>query len=75
MYLICSNNQLTALDMSSNTALMVLICFNNQLTADALNALFRSLPTVGTNEINIWNNPGTGDCDRSIATAKGWQFL
>lgn len=31
--LVCSNNQLTALDVSENTALKELNCYNNQLTA------------------------------------------
>ena len=31
-YLICSNNQLSALDMSKNTALKDLSCYENQLT-------------------------------------------
>ena len=32
-HLTCYNNQLTALDVSKNTALTVLYCYNNQLTA------------------------------------------
>ena len=39
----CSNNQLTSLDMSQNTALNFLLCYSNQLTSlyfhDTLNNL------------------------------------
>lgn len=69
----CDNNQLRMLDVSKNTALIDLICYNNQLGTDALNALFKTLHgNAGTKNINIAGNPGTNECDRSIATNKGW---
>jgi Leucine-rich repeat (LRR) protein len=74
-WLDCNHNQLTALDVSNNTKLTLLTCDSNQLTATALNALFTSLPTVQEGNICIWSNPGSADCDRSIATAKGWNVI
>ena len=81
----CDNIQLTALDVSRNTSLVVLSCNGNQLTADALNLLLGMLhdnivmildtdggEQIATKIINISNNPGSADCDRSIAERKGW---
>jgi Leucine-rich repeat (LRR) protein len=73
--LLCSENQLTTLDVSHNTKVTELDCYGNQLAVAALNALFTSLPTVQSGDIYISHNPGTADCDRSIATAKGWIVL
>jgi hypothetical protein len=73
--LACYNNQLAALDVSHNTKLTELSCYNNQLTAAALNALFTSLPTVESGTIHISGNPGISGCNRSTATAKGWNFI
>ena len=67
-------NQLTELDVSKNIALISLWCFNNKFTSYALNNLFGTLnANAGTKEIIIGDNPGTDDCDRSIATKKGWE--
>ena len=72
--LYCWNNQLISLDVSkNNTALVNLSCYRNLLQTDALNALFYSLPYVTSGELDIYYNPGTDACDRSIATAKGWK--
>ena len=73
-YLYCWKNQLTDLDVSGATALDTLFCEYNQLTASALNELFKTLP-YNRGEICIDNNPGTQDCDRSIAEEKGWWVL
>ena len=86
--LYCYDNQLTKLDMSSNTILRRLSCSNNQLTVDALNDLFITLSPspcfiTTSNAKNTKNetfvcwfwiqgNPGTSDCDVSIAREKGW---
>ena len=71
-------DQLTSLDVSKNTALTELSVPSNQLTAAALNALFGTLHsnTISgkTKTIYIRDNPGTADCDRSIAESKGWRF-
>lgn len=49
---------------------------NGGLTADQLNALFRDLKTVDDGQtINITDNPGEFDCDKTIATNKGWTVI
>ena len=73
-YLYCWKNQFNDLDVSGATALNMLLCENNQLTASALNDLFRTLP-YNRGQISIYNNPGTLDCDCSIAEEKGWIFF
>ena len=52
----CLNNQLTALDISKNTALTHLACQNNQPTVDALNVLFETLHgnTIPDQSKYIW---------------------
>jgi Leucine-rich repeat (LRR) protein len=72
-YLNCCANQLTSLDVSKCPALTYLGCCSNQLTASALNSLFKSLPTIGFGYISSQGNPGNQECDRTIATNKGWQ--
>jgi len=68
--------RLTSLNLSKNTALTYLDCAGNNLTAAALNALFGTLHSnAGEKKIRICNNPGEGDCDRSIAERKGWEFF
>jgi len=75
-YFTCNNNQLTSLNMSNNTAIIILECSSNNLTTEALDALFETLhdntPIWYSKRIIIGNNPGAADCDRSIATDKGW---
>ena len=72
-HLSCLLNQITSLDMSGNTALKYLNCIGNQLTSSALNDLFRTLHSnPGEKKIYIVSNPGTSNCDRSIAEKKGW---
>ena len=73
-HLICVGNQLTNLDVSANLVLTRLNCSGNQLSAEALNNLFTTLPppisVIG--KIQIDDNPGTADCDKSIAENNGW---
>jgi len=75
-YLNFRNNQLTKLDVSTNSNLMTLHCRDNLLTAEALNAMFETLHDImfpgRTKIIYIGANPGTNDCNRSIAENKGW---
>ncbi len=84
----CSYNELTSLDVSGCTALTYLDCFGNELTSSALNQIFEDLPQGKTwtekdngNEremqstIEIRSNPGTEDCDKSIAENKGWKVI
>lgn len=49
---------------------------NPQLEASALNTLFTALPTAKATgyTITLSGNKGDNDCDRSIATKKGWIF-
>jgi len=69
--LYCDFNYLTNLDVSKNIKLTALKCSDNKLSADALNAIFEALPnTKGT--IVIGGNPGTSNCNKSIAEGKGW---
>ena len=64
------------LDVSNNITLTEFDCRFNNLSAAALNSLFETLHDInqyGVNKhIDIANNPGSADCDRSIATSKGW---
>lgn len=46
---------------------------NNGMSAEAINQLFRELPTPTTRRtINVSGNVGASTCDPSIATAKNW---
>jgi len=72
----CRQNQLTTLDLSRNIALKYLRCGANQFTADALNALFSTLHSNNFEKIlTISDNPGSADCDPTIAEQKGWEVL
>ena len=74
----CGSNLLTSLDVSKCTALKILNCSKNQLSADALDALFESLPrTVYAYPylINVYGNPGANDCNKIIAENKGWDVI
>lgn len=46
--------------------------YNCNLGPDNLNYFFGNLATVSGKTVSIAINPGTGTCDRTIATAKGW---
>jgi len=79
--LICYNNSLTSLDVSKNTMLDGYYCLNcqlNKLSIEALNNLFKTLhsnPPLSDSlgkGILINGNPGTDECDYSIAENKGW---
>jgi len=69
--LLLSMSHLTGLDLSKNSALTYVDVKANQFAAAALNDLFGSLHGNG-GTINIAYNPGTDDCNKSIAEAKGW---
>ena len=68
----CSYNELTSLDVSKCTKLTVLDCRVNELTAEALNKIFTDLPKGNYGYIQIYGNPGTETCDKSIAEKKYW---
>ena len=73
-HLSCEDNLLTSLDVRNNTKLMFLFLRSNQLSATELNALFETLHNNNRfKTIFIGGNPGTEDCDISIATDKGWE--
>jgi hypothetical protein len=75
----CNYNQLTSLNVSPNNIVLTPVsCGHNQLDASALNSLFNSLPKAkswtngNSSSIYIGGNPGTDNCDISIAENKGW---
>ena len=70
--LLISMSPLTGLDVSKNSALTYVDVKANQFSAEALNELFGSLHGNG-GTINIAYNPGTDECNKSIAEAKGWK--
>ena len=72
-YLNVFGNKLTSLDMSHNIGLTYLHCGNNELSNSALNDLFETLHGYdGIKTVIIGLNPGINNCNRSIATNKGW---
>ena len=70
----CENNQLTSLNVCNNTKLMSLFLRSNQLNSNQLNNLFKTLHKnkIWEKTIYIGGNPGAENCDKSIATKKGW---
>jgi len=78
--LYCWINQLASLDASKNEELQVLNCCKNNFSDTALNALFdtlydRSSTTKISAKVSIYGNPGTDDCDKTIAEGKGWEVV
>ena len=76
----CSNNKLTLLNVQQNSSLLKLYCQSNNLSSGALNDIFENLhnnsisdPDWGGKTVKIGNNPGTDDCNKTIATNKGWE--
>ena len=71
----CGYNKITNLNVTNNTSLKYLYCFSNDLTTKELDALFGTLHSnaiSGGKKIFVGKNPGSNDCDRSIAENKGW---
>lgn len=67
---------LTSLDLTNNKKLTNVNIAANDFTEQGLNDLFDTLNnTAGSKTINVTDNPGTGDCDLSIATNKGWTTI
>ena len=78
--LYCSNNQLTALNVSKYTALIALDCHLNQIKGAAMDALVSSLPTqsyVGSGDLYVIYNENEGNVmtttQVAAAKAKGWK--
>ena len=73
-----SGTELAHLDISANKNLHSIKCRFIGFSAEALNALFQTLPDYGDKGdgegrwIDIMYNPGADDCDWSIAEEKGW---
>lgn len=47
---------------------------DNEFSAEALNDILQALPVSapGPRVLSLAYNPGSADCDRNIATEKGW---
>ncbi|MDR1199245.1 MAG: Ig-like domain-containing protein [Prevotellaceae bacterium] len=71
-------NELETVNVSGCPALIFLRTMNNNLSAAELNRIFTDLPvrtgTGSSGQLYIGTNPGTDDCDRTIATGKGWSI-
>jgi len=74
---IAYNNQLTKLVLNSKISLVDI--YTNKLSAETLNVLFYGLRNIistpgayDSGTLCIGNNPGTDDCDKSIAENKNW---
>lgn len=71
----CSNNKLTTLLIPRRAEkLTTLDCSMNELSKDTLDSIFRRLPNVITGKIKYSGNPGSGNCNFSIAQNKGWSL-
>jgi hypothetical protein len=72
----CNDNQLTSLYLGECASLKKVNCSGNYLDELTLNALFKNLPVIANEDavIYIGNNPGAYNCDKTIATKKGWTF-
>ena len=73
----CSNNQLTALDVSKNTSLRLIECYKNKLRGTAVDNLISSLPRKSGADLNFYNNEtSTGNLmtydQVQAAKQKGW---
>ncbi|MDY4042621.1 MAG: hypothetical protein SOY65_02260 [Marinifilaceae bacterium] len=71
-HLNCVGNLLTTLDLSTNVKLREVNIIENSFSGEALNYLFHTLPLVYDGSARIDINGGSA-CDKSIATARGWQ--
>jgi hypothetical protein len=71
----CADNDLRELDASHNTALQSLSCQSNALSGSEIDKMFGTLHSavLPGKIVYIGYNPGTDDCDYSIATDKGWE--
>ena len=74
----CSGNQLTALDVSQNTALTRLRLYGNQIKGDEMQALVESLPTVTNGSLIVVRNSDGNSATKAqldIARSKGWRVF
>lgn len=72
--LLAFNNELTSVTLPQSQILSYIHLINNKLEAPAINIMFEKLlPRNKANcSISLQNNPGTVDCDKSIAENKDW---
>lgn len=77
--LLCSQNQLTALDVSKNTALSFLSCYRNQLTTLDIgkNAVLEELYCDGNQltTLNINENPSLKFCGVVETNCQYWMLV
>ncbi len=64
-------NKLTALTLGTLPSLRTLLLQENRLEADALNKVYKALPTL-SGTIKVADNPGAEKAYGYIATEKGW---
>ncbi len=82
IWLICSGNNLSSLDVSQNTSLKYLKCYGNPFSADAVDALFCSLPQRAVSDgAKLYILDNTSDANhadvlasnKQNAIAKNWK--
>jgi len=69
---------LESLTVNGCDALAFVYADANSMSADALNALYTSLPDrigIGSGVIDVTSNSGTGSHNPDIATSKNWSFV
>ncbi len=79
----CSDNSLTALDLSGLAALYSFNGMSNTLSPTAMDAMWLSLPTAADDNAGTWNMTGTGDqtstsaslAKRNAMVAGGWMLM
>lgn len=67
----CQN--MTSINIANDPSLQLVNVATNGLDAAAIDSMFTQLPTY-PGVVYIYNNPGTGTCDTTIATGKNWSF-
>lgn len=65
-------SSLSSLSISNMPALATVDVTSGSCSDAELDAIFTALPTVSSGTIYVGGNPGSDDCDPSIAEAKGW---
>lgn len=69
-----NNNNFSELDISNNKELSNVDISNNQFSWTSLNNIFTDLSLLYSRAwIRITANPGTNQCDKTIASAKNWE--
>ena len=70
-----ANNCIEVLAIENAPSLREVYAGPNNLSAEALNDIIETLPKVERGKAYIFGNPGSGECERGIAEAKGWNVL